>query len=127
MEKVNVLFSLCFTGCPCRYHGNVVPSPAKVQRIGQKYNLIPVCPEQLGGMPTPRKPAPLKNKKGQTIKNSDGEDMSKQFLEGAYNTLELAKLFNCKKAYLCKGSPSCDKTGFTGELLTKNGIEVINL
>jgi uncharacterized protein YbbK (DUF523 family) len=125
--KENALFSLCFTGCPCRYHGIPVPSPSKIKNLGSKYNLILVCPEQISGLPTPRPAAPLRNKKGQSIKNVKGEDVSRYFVKGAEETLSIAKTFGCKKAFLCKNSPSCDASGFTGELLKENGIEVINL
>jgi len=127
MEKENALFSMCFLGIPCRYHGDSIPSPTKFKKLSLKFNLIPICPEQLGGLPTPRPAAPLRNKKGDVLLNIKGEDVSKQFIAGARSTLQIARLYNCKKAFLCKGSPSCDKTGFTGELLAKNGIKVINL
>lgn len=121
------LFSLCFLSVPCRYHGKPVPSPAKFKRLSKKYILIPVCAEQLGGFPTPRPAAPLQNKKGCKILNVNGEDVSLYFIKGAEQVLKIAKIYGCKKAFLCKNSPSCDKTGFTGELLIKNGIKVINL
>jgi uncharacterized protein YbbK (DUF523 family) len=126
-KKENVLFSRCFLGVPCRYHGRIVSSPAKVARLSKKFNLIPVCPEHLGGLPVPRPLAPLKNKKGEKIFDILGNDLSLSFKKGALQTLEIAKRYNCKKAYLCKNSPSCDKRGFAGELLEKNGIKVINL
>lgn len=123
----NALISLCFLGIPCRYHGRSVPSPAKFNRLSAKYNLIPVCPEQMGGLPTPRPAAPLQNKKGDLLLNRNGEDVSRHFIAGAECALAVAKMYGCKKAFLCKGSPSCDASGFTGQLLQKNMIEVINL
>lgn len=127
MEKENALYSLCFLGVPCRYHGRSVPSPAKFKALSEKYNLIPVCPEQMGGLPTPRPGAPLKNKKGQSLKDVKGKDVSAHFIAGAKCALAVARLYGCEKAFLCKGSPSCDKAGFAGELLAEKGIEVINL
>lgn len=127
MNKESVLFSLCFTGEPCRYHGRSVSSPGKIARYSKKCNLIFVCPEQLGQLPIPRPPAPLKNKKGLEIRDATGRNISPYFIRGAQKTLQLALECNCQKAYLCKNSPSCDKTGFTGELLLANGIKVINL
>lgn len=126
-EKENALFSLCFLGVPCRYHGRSVPSPAKFKNLSAEYNLIPVCPEQMGGLPTPRPGAPLKNKNGLSLKNTLGQDVSANFIAGANYALGVARLYECKKAFLCEGSPSCDKEGFTGELLRQNGITVINL
>jgi len=127
MNKESVLFSLCFTGEPCRYHGRSVPSPAKIARYSKKCNLIFVCPEQLGGLPVPRPAAPLQNKQNSTLYDVTGCNVSSRFILGAKKTLEIALEHNCQKAFLCKNSPSCDRTGFTGELLISNGIKVINL
>lgn len=124
--KENALLSLCFLGVPCRYHGRSAPSPAKFQKLSAKYNLIPVCPEQMGGLPTPRPAAPLQNKNGISLRDVNGRDVSANFMAGAKYALGVARLYGCKKAFLCKGSPSCDKEGFTGELLAKHGITVIN-
>ncbi len=123
----NVLFSLCFLGVPCRYHGKSVPSPTKFKRLSKKYNLIPICPEQMGGLPTPRPAAPLKNKEGDRLLDVKGRDVSSFFVAGAECALDIARMYRCKRAFLCKGSPSCDATGFTGELLQKNGVRVTNL
>ncbi len=125
--KENVLVSLCFTGVPCRYHGRSVPSPRKIERLSSEYNLIPVCPEQIGGLPTPRPAAPLQNKVDDRIFNVCGEEVTTAFRCGAERTLDVARVFSCKKAFLCKNSPSCDATGFTGELLKENGVQVTNL
>jgi len=127
MHKENVLFSLCFTGEPCRYHGRSVPSPVKIARCSKKYKLIFVCPEQLGGLSVPRPAAPLQNKQNSTLYDITGRNVSSRFILGARKTLKIALKYNCQKAYLCKNSPSCDKTGFAGELLKANGIEVVNL
>jgi len=127
MNKENVLFSKCFTGERCRYHGRSVSSPAKIARYSKKYNLIFVCPEQLGGLPIPRPAAPLENKKRLEIRDITGKNISSYFIQGAKKTLQVALEYNCQKAFLCKHSPSCDKTGFAGELLKANGIKVVNL
>lgn len=125
--KIRVLISLCFLGVPCRYHGQAVASPSKIARLSAKYELIPVCPEVLGGLPVPRTPAPLHRKRVDTITDVLGQDVSAEFIAGAKATLRIAQQHHCLKAYLCKGSPSCDKRGFAGELLIRNGIKVINL
>lgn len=127
MAKERVLVSMCFLGVPCRYHGRVVGSPNKIERLSSKYDLVPVCPETLGGLPVPRDPAPLQRKHGQSITDCHGRDVSAAFIAGAEATLRFAQEQNCTRAYLCKGSPSCDKRGFAGELLIRNGIKVINL
>jgi uncharacterized protein YbbK (DUF523 family) len=101
-------------------------------------NLIPVCPEQLGGLTTPREPAEIV--KDQVIFKSGG-DATMAFKEGAFETLNLANLFDCKVAILKKHSPSCgdgliydgtfqgvlvEGTGVTAKLLKENGIAVYN-
>lgn len=98
--------------------------------------MIPVCPEQLGGLPTPRIPA--ERVKDRVI-TQVGVDVTKEYQIGAEEALKIAKLYNCKKAILKEKSPSCgcgkiyDGTfsrnlivgnGVTAELLLKNGIEV---
>ncbi len=125
--KEKVLVSKCWTGEPCRFHGRSVSSPAKIKRLTERFELVFVCPEQLGGLPTPRAAAPLKNKQNNKLVNCKGFDVSAEFICGAKKTLAIAHANNCKKAFLCKGSPSCDKTGFAGELLTQHGIVVYNL
>lgn len=124
--KENVLVSKCWTDHICRYHGLPTPKPALLNRLRKKYNLVFVCPEELGGLPVPRPAAPLYNKVGKHLCNILGQDVSKTFLKGAEATLEIAKKNNCKRAYLVTGSPACDKKGFAGELLIANGIRVIN-
>jgi len=125
--KKPALISLCFTGCPCRHHARPVASPRKIEKLSKEYYLIPVCPEQMGGLPTPRPAAPLCNKIDGRIFNVCGEEVTNAFRDGAQRTLEIAQLFNCQDAFLCKNSPSCDKMGFTGELLEENGVRVTNL
>jgi len=121
-----VLVSLCWYGTPCRYHGRPVASPAKIAALHRRYTLIPVCPELLGGLPVPRPGAPLRNKRNGCITDRTGEDLTASFRAGAQTTLEIAQEAGAERAYLVKGSPSCDRCGFTGELLLAHGIKVIN-
>ncbi len=87
--------------------------------------MLPLCPEQLGGLPTPRKSAEI-IKIGRKIKviNQDKKDVTENFKRGARITLELAKRFNIKKAYLKSKSPSCGENGITTRVLKKHGIQV---
>lgn len=109
---------------------------SEIEKLIGLYNLIPVCPEQLGGLPTPRIPA--ERVKDRVI-TQVGVDVTKEYQIGAEEALKIAKLYNCKKAILKEKSPSCgcgkiyDGTfsrnlivgnGVTAELLLKNGIEV---
>lgn len=123
MIKVNLLVSSCLLGLDCRYCGPGYNNE-EVLRLKEKYNLIPICPEQMGGLPTPRVKVELKN--GRAF-DSAGEDVTLQFEKGANEVLKLARIFNCKGALLKSKSPSCgsgfiyDGT-FSGKLISGNGI-----
>ena len=99
--------------------------------------LIPVCPEQLGGMSTPREPA---ERKDGGVWNRKGEEVTAYYEKGAKEALKLARLYRCRKAVLKERSPSCgcggiyDGTftrtltqghGVTAELLREHGIQVV--
>lgn len=131
------LCSACLLGIKCRYDGKSKLNK-KVIKLSKKEILIPVCPEQLGGLPTPREPAEQKGKK---VITKSGKDVTKFFVDGAEQVLKLAKLFGIKGAILKQRSPSCgcgqiyDGTfsgaviqgnGVTTKLLKKNGIKVIS-
>lgn len=137
MLKNNMkICSACLLGIKCRYDGKVKRN-GKAINLFKKETLIPVCPEQLGGLPTPREPSEQKGKK---IFTKSGKDVSKNFEKGAKEVLKIAKLYNIKEAILKQRSPSCgcgqihDGTfsgrvikgdGVTAALLRKNGIRVI--
>lgn len=136
LYKPNVLVSACLLGVHCRYDGK-----GKIAGWGKELmdraHLIPVCPELMGGLPTPRKPAEIKGDRVITI---DGEDVTAQYQKGAEETLALARLYGCRFAILKERSPSCgsgmvyDGThsgnltkgdGITAELLKAHGIPVL--
>ena len=119
----NILVSACLLGVSCRYDARS-KSNDNVIGLMKKYNLIPVCPETLGGMATPRLPSERKDGK---VVSKRGDDVTKQFVHGAEEALRLAKLYGCKKAVLKEKSPSCgfgkiyDGT-FSGTLTDGNGV-----
>lgn len=130
------LCSACLLGIRCRYDGSHSFN-IRVAELLKKEVLIPVCPEQLGGLPTPREPAEIKN--GRVITRK-GADVTENFHRGAEQTLMIAKLFGIREAILKQKSPSCgcgkiyDGTftgkiikgyGVTATLLIKNRIQVI--
>ena len=132
-----ILVSACLLGIGCRYDCKIKANE-KVVALSEKETLIPVCPEQLGGRPTPRKPVEISN--GHVLEK-DGTDHTDEFIKGAEEVLKIAKLNNIKKAILKSNSPSCgfgkvydgtfskaltDGNGITAELLIKNGIEIKN-
>ena len=133
MDKL--LVSACLLGCPCRYDGRSKPLVG-IGCLREKYKLIPVCPEQLGGLPTPRTPAEWC---GSRIVTRDGRDVTEAYQKGAQAALELCLREGCTAALLKERSPACgsgriyDGTfthtlipgdGAAAELLKKNGIRV---
>ena len=122
---MNILVSRCLLGEPCRYDGRSVPVPEleKLRQAG--HVLIPVCPEVLGGLPTPRPPAE-RQPDGRVV-NRAGEDVTAAYLEGAGRTLALAREAGCTLAVLKAKSPSCGcheiyDGSFTGRLVPGQGV-----
>ena len=102
---MNILVSHCFFGEPCRYDGasRVDRQVLELHRAG--HNLIPVCPEVLGGLDTPRAPAELQPD-GRVV-NEDGEDVTAAYRAGAEAALKIARETGCTLAVLKARSPSC--------------------
>ena len=132
---MNILVSACLLGVACRYDGKS-KGVSKIENLLKNHTLIPICPEQLGGLPTPRFPSEKLNEK---VINNKGIDVTLEYRKGAEEALKIAKLFNCKIAILKAKSPSCgfgkiydgsfsktltDGNGVTAQLLLENGIEV---
>lgn len=137
MEKKTYEFavSACLCGFPCRYDGKSKPDE-RIKALYEEGRALPVCPEKLGGLKTPRTPCEIIN--GRVI-SSDGEDRTNEYLLGSQRVLELCKKHGIKKAILKQNSPSCGSThiydgtfsgtliegeGCLTALLRKNGIEV---
>ena len=126
MERI--LISACLLGKNCRYDGKSKPN-AKACALSKKYELIPVCPEELGGLPTPRCPSEIK---GERVVMADGTDVTCQYCAGAEAALKIAQENGCKIAVLKARSPSCGKGfvydgSYTGVLTVGNGITVRRL
>jgi uncharacterized protein YbbK (DUF523 family) len=125
---MNILVSACLLGVDCRYCGTGLPNEA-VLKLRNNHNLIPVCPEQLGGLTTPRIPVELKD--GKAI-NKENNDVTKQFQKGAEEALKIARLLDCTTAILKSNSPSCGygkiyNGTFEGVLIDGNGITAAKL
>ena len=101
--KEAILISACLLGVRCRYDGGSKPQEP-ILRLMEKYTLIPVCPEQLGGLPTPRLPS---ERIGAQVVMKDGTDVTAAYRRGAEEALRLARLFGCRRAVLKERSPSC--------------------
>ena len=121
--KEKILVSACLLGINCKYNGDNNENIKVLEFIKDK-EVIPICPEIMGGLTTPRPPSEIKENK--VINNLD-IDVTENFQKGANETLKLAKLFGVKKALLKAKSPSCgvgkiyDGT-FSGNLIDGNGI-----
>ena len=131
------LCSACLLGVRCRFDGQSKPDP-RIIAMSKKEVLIPVCPEQLGGLSTPRKPA---EQRGGKVITEIEDDVTSQFRKGAEDVLAIAYLLGIKEAIFKQRSPSCgvgkiyDGTfservvkgdGITTALLKKNKISVIS-
>lgn len=101
----NVLISACLLGVDCKYNGsNNKLDDEIIHSLKVKYNLIPVCPEIMGGLPTPRNPVEIKDGK---VFDYDGEEFTEEFEKGSDEVVKLAKLYNPTIAILKENSPSC--------------------
>lgn len=122
---MRILVSRCLLGEPCRYDGKSKAVPALKQLKERGHTLIPICPEVLGGLDTPRPPAE-RQPDGRVI-NRAGEDVTDQYQRGAQRTLEIAVENGCRCAVLKAKSPSCGNVqvydgSFTGTLIPGRGV-----
>ena len=86
-----ILVSACLLGCACRYDGQSKPNPL-AQELAKRGLAVPVYPEQLGGLPTPRKPS---ERRGDRVVMNDGRDVTAEYCRGAEETLRLGRLYGC--------------------------------
>ena len=136
--KKKVLISACLLGVNCRYDGgnNKLPED-KLNKLMEKYELIPVCAEVYGGLTTPRIPS---ERRDGGVYSKTGTDVTAEFTRGAEAVLYMAKLLGAEQAILKENSPSCgngriydgtftgtltEGDGVTAELLKRNGITVM--
>lgn len=143
---MKILVSACLLGTNCKYSGGNNLTP-KVLELVRELELVPFCPEELGGLLTPREPCEIQEGTGKDVLagktrvlNKLGEDVTEQFVKGARATLELAREHGCKAAIMKANSPSCgcgviydgsfsgkrkEGSGVTSQLLQDNGIAVM--
>lgn len=134
--------SACLCGLACRYDGTTLPSDQR-PKLDAGECLIPICPEQLGGLPTPRPPATFRGGDGGDLLdgtarliNAEGRDVSSAFLRGAEETLFLCLSLGVDEVLLKANSPSCGASrvhdqgglragwGVTAALLSRHGLRV---
>ena len=131
------MVSSCLLGNNVKYNGKNNYA-ADIEKIKNKYNIIVVCPEVMGGLPIPRIPSEILNDR---VVNKEGVDVTNNFYAGANIALELVKKYNIKKALLKEGSPSCGSNyiydgtfsgtkvegqGITAKELSKLGVKIYN-
>ncbi len=121
-----ILVSACLVGVRCRYDGERLEVPEEARKAQERGEcLLPVCPEQLGGLPTPRPKNDLTWRRAKpTVIDEEGRDVTPEFLSGAEETLRIARLLGAKRAIFKSRSPSCGEDGITTRFLRKQGIEV---
>jgi len=142
-----LLVSACLLGLNTRYDGRSKENSQVTNWLRQgKVIPVPVCPEQLAGLPTPR-PAcsyshgdgtAVLDGQGTLIEETSGQAKGEVFLQGAVTTLRIARLSHCPAALLKERSPSCGTTaiycngqlcpgmGITSALLARNGLKLFN-
>lgn len=144
---MNILVSACLLGVNCKYDGSN-NNVQKLEQLIKKYNLVPICPEQLGGLSTPRCASEICSGTGKEVLkgisrviSKDRKDVSQEFVKGAVEVLDIAKKYNCKIAILKQRSPSCgsgliydgsfnsnivEGNGVCSQLLIDNGVKVVS-
>jgi len=143
-----IIVSACLLGINCKYDGRNNYNKDVIDKVSEQ-GAIPVCPEQLGGCPTPRIPCEIVGGTGKDVLDgkakvitADGRDVTDNLIKGANEVLRIAKMAGVSKAILKSKSPSCgcnkiydgsfsgkliDGRGVTAELLKRNGIEVMEI
>lgn len=118
-----ILVSACLAGVNCRMDGGnkLVPEIKELVEAGRA---IPVCPEVLGGLPTPRQPS---ERRGESVCARTGEDVTAAFVRGAERALEICMKNGCTAAVMKSKSPSCGyrvihNGRFDGGLTEGNGV-----
>lgn len=145
-DPPRVLVSACLLGCACRYdgsHNDDRALQAELERSGAR--VVPFCPEEAGGLGTPRPPAWLESGAAAVLDGEArvltdaGRDVTREFRRGAELALLACRAHGIARAYLKERSPSCgvrathadgklvDGPGVTAELLRRNGIEVVGV
>lgn len=142
-----ILVSACLIGINCKYNGDNNESDEVKEYLKDK-RFVPICPEQLGGLSTPRIPSEIVGGDGINVLNNkakvidkNGKDVTFEFIKGATESLKIAQLYNCKEAILKANSPSCsnkyiysgkfdgskiDGLGVTTALFKQYGVRVIS-
>lgn len=135
---MKIMVSACLAGKNCKYNGGNNRNENILQLIAE-HEVITVCPEQMGGLPTPRIPSEICN---DVVMTKDGRNVDKEFRLGAAKCLEIARRERPDLIVLQSRSPSCgvkqrydgtfsgallEGAGVTAQLLIKNGFQVVDV
>lgn len=129
-SKVKYLVSACLCGICSRFDGKDARDD-QIAELVKKGKAIPVCPEELGGLPVPRPSGEIEKGDGKDVLRQEskvislnGEDLTPFFLRGAFASLTIAKRFKIKKAFMKQKSPSCGCGWITrkGKLVKGDGV-----
>ncbi|MEG0050936.1 MAG: DUF523 domain-containing protein [Terrisporobacter sp.] len=142
-----IIISACLVGVNCKYSGGNNDNE-KVKEFLKDKEFIIICPEQLGGLATPRNPSEINYIDGSEVLNGNSKvitweniDVTDNFVNGAKESLKIAQMYNCKQALLKESSPSCGCNfiydgsftgnkvcgmGVTAALFKENNIEVFS-
>lgn len=143
-----IMVSSCLLGVYAKYEGTVTNRNDLLLKYSKLGKYLPFCPEQLGGLATPRPPVEIMNGSGEDVLrnrtkavNDLGENVTGQFIKGAEQSLYLARIFPIKAAILKERSPSCgvhkiydgsfhhvirEGQGVTAAILSAEGIPVFS-
>ncbi len=121
--KPVLLVSACLMGVACNHEGRG-SWRSVVTELEHHYRLVPVCPEVLGGLTTPRPAAEIQ---GERVMNVEGHDVTSAYERGARSAVELAHAMGAERAVLKARSPSCGSAGvydgtFSRQLVPGQGV-----
>ena len=133
-----IIVSACLLGENTKYNGGNNYDP-RIEKLKEKYNIIPICPESFGGLKIPREPSEIQ---GAFVVSKSGKDVTNEFNEGAHKVINIINYMHVKKAILMDRSPSCGVTkiyngkfngtliqglGYTARLLKEKGVELYTI
>lgn len=133
-----ILVSACLLGDNVKYNGKN-NYDERIEKLKELFDIVPICPEVFGGLPTPRIPSEIK---GENVVNEKGKDVTYEFNKGAHKVINIVNFCHVRKALLMDRSPSCgvnkiyngkfngtliDGMGYTAKLLKVKGVQLYTL